>query len=63
MDLTQVEGLKDLIEAETEVQRKMAVRAAGVGEILDMPTAYTLNADMRRDRVLCVVNLKTFGTR
>lgn len=32
MDLTQVEGLKDLIEAETEVQRKMAVRAAGVGK-------------------------------
>ncbi|KAF8632008.1 hypothetical protein AX17_004952 [Amanita inopinata Kibby_2008] len=29
LDLTQVEGLKDLIDAETESQRQMAVRAAG----------------------------------
>ncbi|KAA1466071.1 tRNA modification GTPase TrmE [Dentipellis sp. KUC8613] len=29
LDLTQVEGLKDLIDAETEVQRKSALRAAG----------------------------------
>ncbi|KIL67299.1 hypothetical protein M378DRAFT_185721 [Amanita muscaria Koide BX008] len=29
LDLTQVEGLKDLIEAETESQRQLAVRAAG----------------------------------
>ncbi|PFH50334.1 hypothetical protein AMATHDRAFT_75678 [Amanita thiersii Skay4041] len=29
LDLTQVEGLKDLIDAETESQRKMAVHAAG----------------------------------
>lgn len=32
LDLTQVEGLKDLIDAETETQRKIAVRAARVGE-------------------------------
>ncbi|KAJ7283402.1 hypothetical protein C8J57DRAFT_1053607 [Mycena rebaudengoi] len=29
LDLTQVEGLKDLIDAETEGQRRIAVRAAG----------------------------------
>lgn len=33
LDLTQVEGIKDLIDAETEEQRKVAVRAVGVGEI------------------------------
>jgi tRNA modification GTPase len=32
MDLTQVEGLRDLIDAETEGQRKLALRVAGVGE-------------------------------
>lgn len=30
LDLTQVEGLKDLINAETETQRRMAMVAAGV---------------------------------
>jgi tRNA modification GTPase len=30
LDLTQVEGLKDLIEAETEAQRKLALRIARV---------------------------------
>ena len=34
LDLTQVEGIKDLIDAETEEQRKVAVRAVGVGENL-----------------------------
>ncbi|OBZ71947.1 tRNA modification GTPase GTPBP3, mitochondrial [Grifola frondosa] len=29
LDLTQVEGLKDLIDAETEVQRRVALRTAG----------------------------------
>lgn len=33
LDLTQVEGLKDLIDAETEGQRRLALRAAGVGEL------------------------------
>jgi tRNA modification GTPase len=33
LDLTQVEGLKDLIDAETESQRKIALRAARVGDI------------------------------
>lgn len=32
LDLTQVEGLKDLIDAETETQRRIALQAAGVGE-------------------------------
>lgn len=32
LDLTQVEGLKDLIDAETEGQRRIALRVAGVGE-------------------------------
>lgn len=31
LDLTQVEGLKDLLDAETEAQRRIALRAAGVG--------------------------------
>lgn len=31
LDLTQVEGLKDLINAETESQRRAALKAAGVG--------------------------------
>ena len=30
LDLTQVEGLKDLIDAETEGQRRIAMRAATV---------------------------------
>ena len=34
LDLTQVEGLKDLIDAETEGQRRVALRVAGVGEIV-----------------------------
>jgi tRNA modification GTPase len=33
LDLTQVEGLRDLIDAETEVQRRVAVRGAEVGVI------------------------------
>lgn len=32
LDLTQVEGLKDLIDAETEGQRRVALKSAGVGE-------------------------------
>ena len=31
LDLTQVEGLRDLIDAETETQRKLALRSAEVG--------------------------------
>ena len=30
MDLTEVEGLRDLIESETDMQRKIALRQAGV---------------------------------
>ena len=32
LDLTQVEGLKDLIDAETEGQRRMALRSVVVGK-------------------------------
>jgi tRNA modification GTPase len=32
LDLTQVEGLKDLIDSETETQRRLALRVAGVRE-------------------------------
>ena len=35
LDLTQVEGLKDLIDAETEGQRRVAVRAAEVNSPLN----------------------------
>ena len=38
LDLTQVEGLKDLIDAETEGQRRIALRTAGVGEIVPSTT-------------------------
>ena len=31
LDLTQVEGLRDLVEADTESQRRAALRVAGVG--------------------------------
>jgi tRNA modification GTPase len=34
LDLTEVEGLADLIDAETEEQRKIASRGAWVSEIL-----------------------------
>lgn len=34
LDLTQVEGLKDLIDAETEGQRRIALSTAAVGEIV-----------------------------
>ena len=34
LDLTQVEGLKDLIDAETESQRQMAIQATGVGDFI-----------------------------
>ena len=33
LDLTQVEGLRDLIDAETEAQRKLALRSAKVRTI------------------------------
>lgn len=33
MDLTQVEGLRDLLEAQTDTQRKLALRAAAVRHI------------------------------
>lgn len=31
LDLTQVEGIKDLVDARTDVQRRAALRAATVG--------------------------------
>ena len=31
MDLTEVEGLADLLNAETEAQRRLALRQTGVG--------------------------------
>ena len=37
MDLTEVEGLRDLIESETEAQRALAVRQAGVRRYLRRP--------------------------
>jgi hypothetical protein len=38
LDLTQVEGLRDLIDAETEAQRRIAVSGAEVGVIADFET-------------------------
>lgn len=34
MDLTEVEGLRDLVEADTEAQRKLAARQAGVSSAI-----------------------------
>lgn len=48
LDLTQVEGLKDLIDAETEGQRRIALRAAGVGEILCSHTYSPLSTALSR---------------
>lgn len=42
LDLTQVEGVKDLIDAETEEQRKSAVRAVGVGEEIYPPQSFVM---------------------
>lgn len=36
MDLTQVEGLRDLVESDTETQRKLAARQASVRELRSM---------------------------
>lgn len=36
MDLTEVEGLRDLIESETEAQRKLAVHQAGVSVVASL---------------------------
>jgi tRNA U34 5-carboxymethylaminomethyl modifying GTPase MnmE/TrmE len=52
LDLTQVEGLMDLIDAETEGQRRIALRTAGVGKIdlfatvspLDLVTTVTIKS-------------------
>lgn len=33
MDLTEVEGIRDLVEADTEAQRKLAARQAGVSSL------------------------------
>ena len=45
LDLTQVEGLKDLIEAETEAQRKLALRVVGV-RVSSAPTLTICGADL-----------------
>ena len=50
LDLTQVEGLKDLIDSETETQRKLALRVAGVRGV--HPTLFILNAVYERCRAL-----------
>ena len=41
LDLTQVEGLRDLIDAETDVQRRVAISSAGVGVPLVLVLLYT----------------------
>jgi tRNA modification GTPase len=42
LDLTQAEGLKDLIDAETESQRRIALGTAGVGEIISLTPFHRL---------------------
>jgi len=38
LDLTQVEGLRDLVDADTESQRRAALRVAGVGTPVPPPS-------------------------
>lgn len=38
LDLTQVEGLRDLVDADTESQRRAALRVAGVGAPVSLPS-------------------------
>lgn len=40
LDLTQVEGLHDLIEADTEVQRVWALGGAGVSNLMTVVNRY-----------------------
>ncbi|KAG6867754.1 hypothetical protein C0993_011634 [Termitomyces sp. T159_Od127] len=51
LDLTQVEGLKDLINAETETQRRMAMVAAG-------GSARAQYADLRSGIIGCLANVE-----
>jgi tRNA U34 5-carboxymethylaminomethyl modifying GTPase MnmE/TrmE len=51
LDLTQVEGLHDLIEADTEVQRVWALGSAGVCTPDSMPIFITIDPDARERRV------------
>ncbi|KAG6896870.1 hypothetical protein C0992_005561 [Termitomyces sp. T32_za158] len=51
LDLTQVEGLKDLINAETEIQRRMAIVSAQGG-------ARAQYADLRSEIIGCLANVE-----
>lgn len=42
LDLTQAEGLKDLIDAETESQRRIALGTAWVGEVMSLASFHRL---------------------
>lgn len=55
LDLTQVEGLKDLIDAETECQRRLALRIAEVGKI-----AFPAPLDLIPYRAQLELSIKTF---
>lgn len=41
MDLTEVEGIRDLVEADTEAQRKLAARQANVRAALYFPPFFS----------------------
>ena len=43
MDLTEVEGIRDLVEADTEAQRKLAARQANVGALFS--TSFSSSGD------------------
>lgn len=49
MDLTEVEGIRDLVEADTEAQRKLAARQASVSSTLRLAVSSLLIRFIRRD--------------
>lgn len=50
VDLTQVEGLRDLIDAETDAQRRVAVSSAGVGITARIQYCFTLTRQFATGR-------------
>jgi tRNA U34 5-carboxymethylaminomethyl modifying GTPase MnmE/TrmE len=56
LDLTQVEGLRDLVDADTESQRRAALRVAGVGALLP-PFPYAKHTRLTANRTHVVALL------
>lgn len=62
LDLTQVEGLRDLIDAETEAQRRVAVSGDEVGIITDFRTYNLLQMFLGgRESAICCTKVTDTG--